>query len=334
MGGTCVLFSTRSKEKGEKALQLKQAIAAAGESIMMEPNHSYDPFPIPREDNAIVNPLLDVPIILIESTSRTGSPPISPDSRSISPESVAISTPSSSVSGHAQPRSNESHAQPHTKDSTDILSALNSLSHKSSVLSDMGYYSDSPSTSSPVPSETPSSTVSNIEPLSFNGVPLLDAAPLSKGSQNELIGLLTDRSANHTPSNQSPVPVSPQVMWQGEPSPPASYPPGSHTTAVYPVPQGLPSGHMSQTSANTAYQPSSLHYAPPNNNISFQVMYNNKSEVLPSNIGIPTHYSPYVAPMDINNIQSYNLQSSSPVGLWNVQLSQFVTQLNNTATYN
>ena len=170
--------------------------------------------------------------------------------------------------------------------------------------------------------------------------PSLNAAP-SKVQPSGLIGLLVDRQADHSPSNQSPVSAVPQIMWQGEPLHPMphvsnrtsqsqsiSYP-DSHSNP-YPMPQdnimakqsSYPKPPVPQSSASTIYQP---HYAPPNN-ISFQVMYN-KTEPLPSN-SIP-HYNPYISSTDIYNIQGFNPQSSSQVGLplWNVQPSQFVTQL-------
>lgn len=110
-----------SKEKGEKDLALRQAIAAGkNPSNIPESTRSHDPFPVPRSDGTFADPLIEVadskkPVMeiagtkddpitttFVESQPVRSTPSLSESSsRSVTPESVdSQRTSSPEVSGH------------------------------------------------------------------------------------------------------------------------------------------------------------------------------------------------------------------------------------------
>ena len=93
--------SVFSREKGEKSLEMRKAIAdKENTSNVIESSRSHDPFPVPREDGIQINPLEPLPerqklsVVSISEIEESESSSVShmsqcPDSRSISPDSTS-----------------------------------------------------------------------------------------------------------------------------------------------------------------------------------------------------------------------------------------------------
>ena len=117
---SCFFFHCHSKEKGEKDLALRKAIAAGeNPSNVPESTRSHDPFPVPHPDGSFANPLVEnedvrKPVMEIaekdDPVSTTFSesqlPKFGPSlsessSRSVTPESVdSHGTSSPELTGH------------------------------------------------------------------------------------------------------------------------------------------------------------------------------------------------------------------------------------------